>query len=126
MIVGAVATFIDFGVLFGLHALGLQSIVANVISTFMAFCFSFFANKHYTFQTAGKEVHREIVLFVIVTLFGVWVLQSLVIISITPVLDHILSGSLLLLVAKFAATGVSLVWNFILYPRVVFKTKPVQ
>jgi putative flippase GtrA len=120
--VGGVNTAIDFGLLFLLKAFGLPTISANVISTTTAFCFSFFANKKYTFKTTDTNIKREIVLFVIVTLFGLWVLQTLVINVVTFELAfaHLPAG-LVLLIAKLLATAVSLAWNYILYSRLVFK-----
>jgi putative flippase GtrA len=120
--VGGINTLIDFGLLFGLKALGLPAISANVISTTTAFCFSFFANKKYTFKTAGTDIKREIVLFIIITLFGLWVLQTLVIAFVTSILTQThLQDGIILLIAKLFATAVSLVWNYVLYSRVVFK-----
>jgi len=122
--IGGVNTAIDFGVLFFLKSLGLPVIPANVISTSFAFCFSFFANKKYTFKTDNANIRRELILFVIVTLFGLWVLQALVI----QLVSFALSGSQLpegavLLIAKLLATVVSLTWNYTLYSRIVFKSK---
>ena len=120
--VGAANTAIDFGLLFILRALGLPVISANVISTTAAFCFSFFANKKYTFKSRGGNLKRQIVLFVIVTLFGLWVLQNAVMqLVLLPLSGLGLSGETSLLIAKAIATLVSLVWNYIMYSRVVFK-----
>jgi putative flippase GtrA len=122
MAVGGFNTLLDFGLLFGLKALGLPAIPANVISTSAAFCFSFFANKKYTFKTTGTNVKREIILFVAITLFGLWVLQTLVISLVTGLLGS--SGfpdDVVLFIAKLCATAVSLTWNYVLYSRVVFK-----
>jgi len=122
VVVGGANTLIDFGLLFTLKALGLPAISANVISTTTAFCFSFFANKNYTFKTAGTDIKREIFLFVVITLFGLWVLQTLVIAFVTSLLSQTsLEDGVILLIAKLIATAVSLVWNYVLYSRVVFK-----
>jgi putative flippase GtrA len=124
--VGVVNTLIDIGVLFTLKSLGLPVVSANIISTTVAFCFSFFANKKYTFKTTGTNVKREIILFVMVTLFGLWVLQNLVIVAATALLAGSgLSDSVILFVAKILAICVSLVWNYSLYSRVVFKRKGI-
>lgn len=120
--VGVVNTLIDFGVLFTLKSFGLPAVSANVVSTTTAFCFSFFANKKYTFQTNGTNVKREILLFITVTLFGLWVLQSGTIAILNPLFVQFgMSADGALLVAKLIATGVSLVWNYTLYSRVVFR-----
>ncbi|HEX6416333.1 MAG TPA: GtrA family protein [Candidatus Saccharimonadales bacterium] len=122
LVVGGANTAIDFGLLFLLKALGLPAISANIISTTTAFCFSFFANKKYTFKTSDTNIKREIALFITVTLFGLWVLQTLVIGAVTSVLQNTsLSQEVLLLIAKLCATIVSLVWNYVMYSRVVFK-----
>lgn len=120
--VGGINTAIDFGLLFGLKALGLPTISANVISTTTAFCFSFFANKKYTFKTTDTNVKREVALFILVTLFGLWVLQTAVIYGITVLFSSTrLAPVIILLIAKLCATILTLIWNYILYSRIVFK-----
>lgn len=119
--IGGINTLIDFGVLFTLKTLGLPAISSNIISTTMAFTFSFFANKKYTFKTTDTNVKREMILFVIVTIFGLWVLQTIIIKFITTLLAPAgLSDNLVLLIAKLCASIVSLIWNYVLYSRVVF------
>jgi putative flippase GtrA len=122
IVVGGANTVIDFGLLFLLKTLGLPTITANIISTTSAFCFSFFANKKYTFKTTDTNVKREVILFVLVTLFGLWVLQTIVIKIVLAAIGVHLQGDLALLAAKLCATVVSLVWNYVLYSRVVFRT----
>ena len=120
--VGGINTAIDFGVLFLLRTLGLPVVPANIISTSCAFCFSFFANKKYTFKTTDANVRREIILFIAVTAFGLWVLQTVVIQLITYALSgSYLSDNAILLIAKLLATVVSLIWNYTMYSRIVFK-----
>ena len=120
--IGGINTCIDFGLLFLLKSLGLPVISANLISTSAAFCFSFFANKKYTFKTNNANLKREIFLFIIVTLFGLWVLQTIVIQLISMMLANSgLPTALILFIAKISATIVSLIWNYTMYSRVVFK-----
>lgn len=120
--IGGINTAIDFGILFLLRSIGLPVVSANIISTSFAFCFSFFANKKYTFKTDNANIRRELMLFVIVTLFGLWVLQALVIQGITFLLSGTqLPDGVVLFIAKILATLVSLTWNYTLYSRVVFK-----
>ena len=123
--VGSANTLIDFSVLFTLSALGVPTVVANLVSTSAAFCFSFFANKKYTFRSSNGDLKREILLFVIVTLFGLWVIQTIVIklvqLPLTSYTDF--SDGAILFIAKIFATISSLVWNYTLYSRVVFKQK---
>jgi putative flippase GtrA len=122
--VGIVNTLIDFGILFTLKSLGLPVVSANLLSTTAAFCFSFFANKKYTFKTTGTDVKREIILFIAITLFGLWVLQNIVIVIITALLSNSsLPSGVILFVAKILAICASLVWNYSMYARFVFKRK---
>lgn len=121
-VVGFVNTAIDFGLLFLLKSLGIPVELANICSTGAAFIFSFFANKKYTFKTTDTNVAREMVLFVIVTLFGLWVLQTVVINLTMPLAKQIVGDqNIALLIAKLIATAVSLVWNYVLYSKLVFK-----
>ena len=121
IVVGGANTLIDFGILFTLKSLGLPAIGANIVSTSTAFIFSFFANKKYTFQTTGTNLKREILLFIVVTLFGLWVLQTAVIALVSAMIGHSFSANVTLFIAKISATAVSLIWNYMLYSRVVFK-----
>lgn len=116
-IVGGTNTVIDFGILFGLSGLGLDKILANYLSTSAALGFSFFANKKYTFKSEASA-KRQIVPFLVVTLIGLWVLQPLIIWAYTATLGD---DSLSLFVAKLLATVATLIWNYLLYSRFVFK-----
>lgn len=121
-LVGGVNTALDFGLLFALKSIGLTAMMANVFSTSIAFVFSFFANKKYTFKSSGTNIVREMILFVVVTLSGLWVLQTGVIWLVLPHLSKLLgSPEVGLLATKLIATVVSMTWNYILYDKLVFK-----
>lgn len=123
-LVGATSTTIDFGILFLLHSLGIPTIGANFISTSTAFCFSFAANRRYTFKSTDANVKRQILLFVIITLFGIWVIQPVIIMTIDQMIrDYAIADWQKLAIGKVLATGVTLFWNYVLYSRVVFKEK---
>lgn len=120
--IGVINTALDFGLLFVFKSLGLPVALANILSTSIAFIFSFFANKNYTFKSSGTNVAREMTLFIIVTLFGLWVLQTGVIKLLLPSLGDVLhSTDIGLLAAKLVATAISMIWNYILYDILVFK-----
>ncbi len=125
-IIGGINTALDFGLLFVFSSLfGIPRGFANMLSTSISFIFSFFANKRYTFKSSSKEnVVREMVLFTVVTLFGLWVIQGLIIHLLTPVIINLgTTEELALLASKLIATVASLIWNYLLYSRVVFKHK---
>lgn len=121
-LVGGINTALDFGLLFVFKALGMPVEIANIMSTGLAFVFSFFANKKYTFKTRETNVVREMILFVVVTLTGLWVLQTVIIAVLHDPLSAIIKNTdIALLVAKLLATVASLTWNYIFYSRLVFK-----
>lgn len=122
-IVGSINTVIDFSILFALTTLfNVPKELANFISTFVAFLFSFFANKKYTFKSTSKNLKRQFLLFTAVTLFGLWVIQTIIITAITPVFTNLgVNKPAALLISKLIATVASLIWNYTLYSRVVFK-----
>ena len=110
LLVGGTNTAIDFGLLFILNTLGLPRVPSNTISTGVAFIFSFFANRNFTFSANSGNIKKQMNLFIIVTLFGLWVIQ--------PIIISLISN---LLVGKIIATAVTLVWNYLFYSRLVFK-----
>ena len=122
VLVGMTNTVIDFGILFLLSSFGLPILTANIISTTVAFCFSFFANRKFTFKAIDGNLKRQIPLFIIVTLFGLWVLQTVVISLVAPLLSQMgVTGGLNTLTAKVIATVITLIWNYTLYSRLVFR-----
>ena len=110
LLVGGTNTAIDFGLLFILNTLGLPRVLSNTISTGVAFIFSFFANRNFTSSANSGNIKKHMTLFIIVTLFGLWVIQ--------PIIISLISN---LLVGKIIATAVTLVWNYLFYSRLVFK-----
>ena len=121
-IVGIINTGLDFGILFFLTLLfNLPRELANTISTTISFLFSFVANKKYTFKSTSKNLKRQFILFAVVTLFGLWVVQNGIISVATPLFMNIISNEAIALFAsKIIATFASLIWNYILYVKIIF------
>ncbi len=120
--VGGINTALDFGILFVLVFLGLDKITSNYISTSIAFVFSFFVNKSFTFQSTGGDTKKQFGLFLVITLFGLWVIQPIIITGVAWILNGLgISDSIVLLIGKLFATAVTLVWNYLLYAKYVFK-----
>lgn len=121
-IVGGANTVLDFGLLFLFVSLGLDKIPANYISTGIAFISSFYFNRTFTFNAKGGNVKKQAVLFLVITMIGLWVIQPIVISLITFAITPLgINDSISLLVAKLLATVASLIWNYIMYARFVFK-----
>lgn len=127
VIIGGFNTVLDFSILFGLTFIGVNSIIANIFSTGISFISSFALNKKVTFKSENKtrkELLREMILFTIVTLFGLWGIQSVIISIVSPIFNNFIDNqSIVLFLSKCFATAFSLVWNFVLYKKVVFIDK---
>jgi putative flippase GtrA len=138
--VGVLNTLIDFAIFNVLSSkrIGLSKIKANLISTTCAMIFSFFVNKSYVFGANGGNVSLQIAAFFVITAFGLYVLQNIVIFFLTEKwtfpgdlafnivktlkLHKLLSKEFVMKnSAKVAATVVSLTWNYLLYQNIVFK-----
>ena len=123
LVVGSANTVIDFGLYAVLNLTGLAPVLSNLVSTTVAFVFSFFANRSFTFHSAGSRF-GQMVRFAIVTLSGLWGLQSLVILGIERRQPEHADEPALQLTAKVLATIVTLVWNYVWYSRWVFRDGP--
>ena len=126
-LVGIANTALDFAILFLLVNFGLDRIPANYISTGISFIFSFFVNRSFTFKSKNGNVKKQFALFLVITMFGLWVLQPIVIAAVSEALEPAgLASAVTLFLAKLLATVVSLVWNYIMYARFVFKQPVVK
>lgn len=138
--VGVINTLIDFSIfnLLTSKRFGFTKVRANLVSTTFAMIFSFFANQRFVFQAQGGNFWVQAATFYLVTAFGLYVLQNIVIYLVTQKMMWL--QKLILAVAglfglrkrlsddfiikncaKLAATAVSLTWNFIMFKTVVFK-----
>lgn len=124
-LVGLASTTIDFSILLALKAVGWPVVPANITSSAIAFIFSFTANRKYTFKSTDPNIVREMVLFVVLTLIGIWGLQSVIIWSTEQPLTHLLGNHQTygLIASKLIATAVSMVWNYVTYSKFVFRHK---
>ncbi len=128
VIVGLINTGIDYAILFLLsHLTGITSgngiIPLNVISFSIATTNSYLLNKRWSFHDRTEGDHgRKLSMFLLVSLVGV-IINTTVVRLLTSN-GHLLVGideTLRLLIAKVAATGLSLIWNFLGYKAFVFK-----
>lgn len=121
-LVGVANTALDFILLFLFVNLGVNKIGANYLSTGISFIFSFFVNKSFTFKHKEGNARKQFVLFILVTIAGLWILQPIIIWIVSNSLhSYVNNEDILLFIAKLIATVASLVWNYLLYSKLVFK-----
>lgn len=121
VLVGALNTLVDFTILFLLvNLFGTQIVIANVISTTCALLVSYLLNKNAVFKNTDTHNYRQILLFAIVTLSGLWLLQGVVVIVTEAWLSTYVYENIALFIAKSFASLFSLIWNYLWYSRVVF------
>lgn len=134
--VGIVNTLIDFSLYNVLSGVvGISLIRANIISTTIAMSFSFIVNRSLVFKGRRKSAPKQALLFLGITAFGMYAIQTgaikfLTEIWLTPVMTLVAIAHSINIVnhdqfiikngAKAAATVLSLMWNYIMYKKVVF------
>ncbi|SFW67735.1 GtrA family protein [Amycolatopsis australiensis] len=118
-LVGVANTLVDALGYALLVTLGVPLFAANFVSTTTGMLLSFTLNRNFTFRAKDGDVRRQALLFFGVTAFGLWVVQALVIFGVTKLFPGVN-----LLVPKFAGIAVGLVWNYVLYHKVVFRHRP--
>lgn len=122
-LIGVINTVIDFGILFSLTHFGFGNIASNFLSTSVALTFSFFANKNFTFRDKSQD-KLQFLRFLSVTLFGLWIIQPLILwITNISLSQIIINDKIILLIGKLLATCITLIWNFILYKIFVYKVE---
>jgi putative flippase GtrA len=129
-LVGIFNTLFDIALYVIMYNLTGSIIIANVVATSAALFGSYALNSRITFK-AKQWTIRSFLLFVLVTLFGLWVLQTSLIYAFTPLLhylpEHIwqsfgpLEHTAKTVVPKLLATVVTFLWNFAWYHKVIFR-----
>ncbi|MBU1255649.1 GtrA family protein [Patescibacteria group bacterium] len=128
VVIGFVNTGIDFSILnllmwlFKIYS-GKWLILLNMISFAIAVVNSYFWNKFWVFKDKEEsETGKKFSQFILITLIGMAINSSIVFGIATYIPPFFgLSKELWANLAKAAATGVSLIWNFTGYKFIVFK-----
>jgi putative flippase GtrA len=129
LVVGSFNTVLDLAIFFVLaNLIYMNPVPANILSTGFTMCVSFFLNHRYVFRSRKKKRHTALQ-FVAVTLFNVWLVQSLIIYLVVRLTEgtHLFSGHAwtLNLFAKLSGVCVSFILNFVLY-KYIFHNKPLE
>jgi putative flippase GtrA len=105
-------------------------IIANILATSAALVGSYLLNSKLTFKSKKWTAHTFL-LFVVVTVFGLWVIQTGCIYGLNHLIHYVpehdwqkfggLQKLAKQLIPKLLATSVTLVWNYLWYNKVIFK-----
>ncbi len=128
IMIGFLNTGIDFAVLnllmwqTGIYS-GKYIILLNAVAFSVAVINSYFWNKFWIFHAKETaQTAKEFTKFITITLIGMTI-NTTIVYSVTTLISPMfgLSVELWANIAKVAATGISLVWNFTGYKLIVFK-----
>jgi len=127
IVIGFMNTAFDFAILnllmwwTGIYS-GIYIILLNIISFSIAVINSYLWNKYWTFKDKDGTGIKEFSQFISVTLIGL-AINSSIVFGVTTYISPIfgISPELWANLAKAAATGFSLIWNFTGYKLFVFK-----
>ncbi len=130
-VVGIINTLVDVPIFLVLHTAGLSILLANICSTSVALIVSLILNYRFTFR-ARSLTSKRVLLYIVITLVGLWLLQPVVIKLILDINSnlHITNPAIYLVghvnlvnnsFAKLSSIIVTLLWNYIWYSQVVFR-----
>lgn len=109
IVVGVIATAIDFGVLYLLHHVyGMNYLWAIAIAFIVATVFNYWASMSFIFKSKFGEDHKkqEFSLFVLLSVIGLGLTEILMWWGVEKI-------QLTVLIAKLLVTGVVMVFNFV-------------
>lgn len=117
-------------------------IFLNIISASIVACFSFFMNRRFVFKAKEHTKNSQLIPFLVVTLFSIFVIQTIVIaISLNhlgdmshffmsiirnlqiPVVKDATINFYDTTLSKVIATCASMIWNYLFYSKFIFKKK---
>jgi putative flippase GtrA len=111
--VGALGTFLDFGLLSLLKALGVSTLPANSLSFSAGVANNFILNRRWTFAEAkGTDWRKQLAQFLLVSLVGLSLNNAIVLWLESPLGQLLGQPDYGYLPAKVIATGVVVFWNY--------------
>ncbi len=128
-LIGVFNTLFDLVLYVVIYNLTNSIIISNIAATSAAMIGSYILNSRITFK-AKRWTFKSFALFVAVTVFGLWMLQTGIIYALTPAMNRIpehlwlnlgpFEHTVKTVAPKLVATAVTFVWNFIWYNKVIF------
>ncbi len=106
---------------------------ASIISTSIAMAVSYVLNKKAVFRSQTPHSVKQIILFVAVTLTGIWLIQTVIMVQALGFLEDMFNASehsFLLWFLQNVAKGFGIlagaVWGYLGYSRIVFRETRVK
>lgn len=124
--VGAVNTGVDFGILnFLVQIAGWSVLWSNTVSFSTAVCTSYFLNKYWTFGNLNRAFGKQFPLFVLVSLLGLGLSNTLLHFGLPLATIHLtnLSFGWQYNIVKAISALIVLTWNFVAYKFLVFNER---
>lgn len=104
--VGGTAFFIDTGVLLLLSKLGINYLIANVISFTISVIYNYILSMKFVFDVKDSNITKNFIQFIILSIIGLCVNEIIMKLCVDVV-------TLNLLFSKIIATGIVMIYNFI-------------
>ena len=121
LIVGGSAYLMEMAVLYGLHdGIGLSPVKSVAISFWFGLVIAFVLQKFITFENHEKRMH---IIGFQLALYGCLVAVNYL---ITLLAVKYLSNHYSVFEIRTAVIALSTIWNYVVYKRWLFKTKPLE
>jgi putative flippase GtrA len=113
LLVGGASALIELALFNGIYyLLGHNAPLSNIIAVVIATCFNFLMNRTFSFK-ATTGFARSVVLYVSLFCFNL--------LFTTLATTALIAHGLLPLLAKLLTMGCVVLWNFVLYNKVIFR-----
>lgn len=113
LISGTLAFMLEYSSFYILNKLGLWYVYSNSMAMVLGFFLSFFLNRNWSFKSQ-KNTLKQILMYGILFIINMGISNGLMFIFIEKL--YILPP-----LAKLMAIGILVLWNFIIYKKVIFK-----
>ena len=126
---GIFNTFVDVATFnFLIVVFSVSVVPASIVSTTTAMALSYLINKKVVFRSQTPHSVKQMVLFVLITLTGIWLIQTLIMVQVLEMLERTFDASehsFLLWFLQNVAKGFGILagalWSYLGYSRIVFR-----
>lgn len=124
LIVGVGGTIIDFGLLYLLKSFGFYTLLANTISYSCGLINNFYWNGKWTFQSGRRDdIRNQFGKYILINIIGLGLNNLLLLEFEKLLLESMDVSNLRLFIAKGAATGIVVFWNFFINKYWTFRDR---